>query len=391
VVERIVTLVQQGTPPDQIAVLAPFVEDVLRFELQERLRPHGIGVYPVRPSRPLYDHPVTRALITWAKLAHPDWQQQVSAPELARALSLSIQDLDIVRAQVLADAAQRITTAGLPALEEQALWNRVGMRFRERYVELQRWLAVAQPEARPMDERPTEERAAAARPLDLFWQQLFTDVLSQPGFGLNDSLEGATVCDRLVRSARSFREVFQQANLTPQSVPTIEVEVLGLQPPPTRTAPMDTGLAYVNTLMQGILAAQHVPDRPPSAVASDAGGGDASEILLAPTFTYLTGDYHSRYQFWLDVNASGWHERIYQPLTHPYVLARQWQPGQPWTDEDELYANRDMLARVVGGLAFRCSERVFLGQSQLNVAGQEEEGPLTRAVQRVLLAAPAEA
>lgn len=384
VVERIAALVAQGARPNEIAVLAPFVEDVLRFELSERLRPRGIGVFAIRPSRPLYDHPVTRALVTWAKLGHPAWRIAAPASELARALSVSIADLDLVRAQVIADAAQRVTTTALPAIEEQALWNRVGMRFRERYVALQAWLAGrAMPEGKP---EPQGAAGAARAPLDLFWQQLFTDVLSQPGFGLNADLDGALVCDRLVRSARAFREAFEQAGLTPRSVPTVEVEVLGLQPPPERSTPLDVGLAYVGTLMQGILAAQHVPER---LAAGDAPGAREDEIILAPTYAYLTADLRSRHQFWLDINSTGWHDRIYQPLTHPYVLARGWQPGQPWTDADELYANRDMLARVAGGLAFRCSERIFLAQSQLSVAGQEEDGPLARAVQRVLLAVPA--
>ncbi|HEY3340542.1 MAG TPA: UvrD-helicase domain-containing protein, partial [Anaerolineae bacterium] len=40
IVDHITTLVEQGVPPKDIAVLAPYVEDMLRFELQERLQPH---------------------------------------------------------------------------------------------------------------------------------------------------------------------------------------------------------------------------------------------------------------------------------------------------------------------------------------------------------------
>ncbi len=141
VAERIVQLVGQGAQPGDIAVLAPFVEDVLRFELQERLKPHDIGVRSLRPSRPLYDHPVTRTLATWAKLAHESWGMPTAVGELARALSVSIADLDIVRAQLIADAAHKITTKSLPLVDDQALWNRVGMRFREPSVLLQKWLA----------------------------------------------------------------------------------------------------------------------------------------------------------------------------------------------------------------------------------------------------------
>jgi hypothetical protein len=369
VVDRIVELVKGGAAPNSIALIAPFVEDVLRFELQERLRPYGIGVRSLRPSRPLFDHPVTRTLTTWAKLAHRAWAMPVSANELARALSSSIAELDIVRAQLIADAAQRIDTASLPVLDSQALWNRVGMRFRERYVQLQQWLAGRSGEA-------SGQREGKTAPLDIFWQQLFTDVLSQAGFGLNEDLDGARICDHLVTSASAFRTVFEQARLTPTSVQTVEVPVLALTPQPERPGSMDVGQVYVQLLTQGLLAAL---------APSDSTDENVNNVLLAPAYTYLTRDLRSRYQFWLDINTHGWHERIYQPLTHPYVLARGWDGTRQWNDEDELYANRDMLTRVVGGLAMRCDERIFLAQSQLNVAGSEESGVLVKAIQRVMV------
>ena len=34
------------------------------------------------------------------------------------------------------------------------------------------------------------------------------------------------------------------------------------------------------------------------------------------------------YQFWLDVGGRGWFERLYQPLTHPYVLSRALAAGR---------------------------------------------------------------
>jgi hypothetical protein len=383
VVERIVALTQAGVPAQEMAVLAPFVEDVLRFELEERLRPHGIGVQPIRPSRPLYDHPVSRMLTVWARLAHPHWQAPVSATELARALAVSIEELDVVRAQMIADAAHKIATQHLPPLEDQALWNRVGMRYRERYVALQQWLASQSEVMSGVGGGGSDSTLnPPPSPLDLFWQQLFTDVLSQPGFGLSADLDGATVCDRLVRSARDFRTVFEQARLTPQSVPTVEVAVLGLSPQPRRSASLDVGQAYADMLTQGLLAAQFVPAPSPPAPLPE---GEGSRVLLAPIYAYLTGDHRSRVQFWLDITSNGWHERIYQPLTHPYVLSRQWRRGQQWTDENELYANRDMLVRLTGGLAFRCDEKIVLASSQLNVAGSEESGVLARAVQRVLV------
>lgn len=137
------------------------------------------------------------------------------------------------------------------------------------------------------------------------------------------------------------------------------------------------------------MAAQYAPER------ASEGGEDG--VLLAPVYTYLTGDYRSQVQIWLDVNASGWYDRIHQALTHPYALSRSWQAmrarfeaeGQAeavmrWSEEDEHRARQDMLRRVIVGLCDRCGDRLYLASSQLGLSGQEEAGALARALQRAL-------
>jgi hypothetical protein len=89
-------------------------------------------------------------------------------------------------------------------------------------------------------------------------------------------------------------------------------------------------------------------------------------------------------QFWLDVGSNGWVERLFQPLTHPHVLARGWQVGRPWTDADEVESSRKSLARLVSGLLHRCRARVHLGLSELGEGGFEQRGDLLRAFQKAL-------
>jgi hypothetical protein len=211
------------------------------------------------------------------------------------------------------------------------------------------------------------------------------------------------IVDRLVRSARNFRQAFEMAGVVPEpQVVAVAVTPEGLNAPPAvpaQNTQSAINLAYINNLTQGLLAAQYAPERMP-VIASDPltlqqvqGSGDAdgavNAVLLTPAYAYLTSDFRSRVQVWLDISATRWHDRLYQPLTHPYVLSRNWKKGQLWTDEDELNANRDMLARVVGGLAFRCSDEIVLASSQMDVSGMEESGMLNRAIQRVWLAQPA--
>ena len=82
--------------------------------------------------------------------------------------------------------------------------------------------------------------------------------------------------------------------------------------------------------------------------------------------------------------SSGWFERLSQPLTHPYVLTRGWQPGRVWTDADEVQTSREAMARLISGLLLRCRERVYLGIAELGESGFEGRGELLRAFQKVL-------
>jgi len=431
VVARILQQVEAGIAPNDIAVMAPYVEDVLRFELNERLQPHGIGVRSLRPSRPLFDHPVTRAMATFARLANPHWEQPMSGTELARALSICIENLDVIRAQLIAEAALRVSPNALPPLEDAAVWNRIGPRFQAPYAQLQQWLepwrhrSLAQLSASrnvvygqtSVGVSSTEILANDLPPLDVFWQHLFTERLSQPSFRFRSEVvpstdinpvpegaqDGAIVCDRLIRSARQFREVFEDAGIAEvESVNREVIPVLGLSERPTEWPSEDVNLAYLHLLSEGIMAAQYAPER--AAVIStttanemDVAGKSATsatsthsppspetnEILLSTVYAYLTADVRSRVQFWLDVGSSGWYERIYQPLTHPYVLSRSWN-GLPWTEEDEHRSAQDMMRRIVGGLTVRCSDKLYLVNSQLSMGGQDEAGPLLRAVQRIV-------
>jgi hypothetical protein len=114
-------------------------------------------------------------------------------------------------------------------------------------------------------------------------------------------------------------------------------------------------------------------------------------VLLAPAYTFLMSNRAVDHQFWLDVGSNGWWERLYQPLTHPYVLSRAWTAtggrvaqARVWTDADEYAARQDALACLVLGLVRRCRSQIHLGLSELGESGSEAAGPLLQAVQQVL-------
>ena len=76
-----------------------------------RLEAAGIPTRSHRPSRTLRDEPASQALLTFAALAHPEWNIRPPRFDVAYALMQSIEGLDLVHAQLLAEIVYRARTA----------------------------------------------------------------------------------------------------------------------------------------------------------------------------------------------------------------------------------------------------------------------------------------
>jgi hypothetical protein len=139
------------------------------------------------------------------------------------------------------------------------------------------------------------------------------------------------------------------------------------------------GARFVQMVERGVVAATHVQSWRLT---------ETNAVLIAPAYTYLMTNRPVDYQFWINAGSSGWWERIYQPLTHPYVLRRDWEAGRQWTDDDEYNVQQESLYRLVLGLARRCRKGIYLGISELGEQGYEQRGPLLQAVQSALRRMP---
>jgi hypothetical protein len=383
VAEEISRLVhEERQTPSQIALLAPFLSDALRFSLTEQLKRYNIPVRSHRPSRELRDEPATRCLLTLARLAHPHWQRPPPAADVAHALLQALADMDPVRARLLADIVYRIRDDGSrPTLAPfyqivPEMQQRISYLLGGRYDELRRWIQayIDSPGPAGADER-----------LDHFLSRLFGEILSQPGFGFHHDFDAGAATADLIESIQKFDEALPAGVVPPPKTATGEETPAGEaghgSSAGSLVAMPNPGLEYLDMVERGVVAAQYVASwqtRPENAV------------LLVPAYTFLMMNQPVAFQFWLDAGSRAWFERIYQPLTHPYVLRRDWQEDQVWADEDEVRVRQEALSRLVLGLTRRCRQRVYLAFADLNERGYEQQGPLRQALQRLLRQAPRE-
>ncbi len=350
ILERIKDLVlEKGVSPSDIVVLTPFLSDSLRFALSQRFEESDLPFSTFRPSRSLQDEPVVNAMLTLAKLAHPDWKLVPTRHDLRYMLMQVIPGLDLIRADLLSQilySPHRVERrfSSFAQINSQ-MQERITFVAGNRFETLRLWL---------------EDPANASAEMDIFFSRLFGSLLTTSEFGFFHNLQAASVVNRLIESARKFR----------QSVLLSEL--------PVGTS---LGKEYVQMVEQGVISAQYLTNWEEQQ--------SNESVLIAPAFTYLMSNRPVKYQFWLDVGSSGWWARLDQPLTQPYVLSRNWQPGKKWSNMNDMNSNQDTLNRVCVGLLRRCSEHVYLLSVSLNESGNEERGKLLIAIQSVLRNLPA--
>ncbi len=339
---KINELVSNGVKPAEIAILAPYVSDALRFQIQQQLSIYDIELDSHRPSRSLREEPVTHVLLTWAKIAHPGWGLVPTMFDVRQAFTYTLQGVDPLRADLLRQVVFQskkefwLNDIFSVNLETQ---ERIGQFVSERYQRIIEWLQEYQ--NNPQD-------------LDIFLARLFGEILTQPGYAFKDNFQAANVASKLIDSIQNFRQGWLQRN--PLQISNISKE-------------------YIETLENGVIAALYLQSwhEPPE-----------NSVYLSPAYTFLMQNRTVEYQLWIDIGSLGWWQRLLQPLTQPYVLSRNWLPNQKWTDFNEYETNQANLRRLCNGLIKRCGKGLFLHYSGYNESGGEDRGPLLKAVQSIL-------
>ena len=191
-------------------------------------------------------------------------------------------------------------------------------------------------------------------PLDHFLTHVFGEMLTRPGYEFFNDLTKGRITAHIIESVSKFR---QSAG-----------KVLGFDP-------LQCGKEYYRMVKTGVLANQYIKswtDLP------------ENELLIAPAYTFLLNNKPVDYQFWLDVGSRGWYERIYQPLTNPHVLHRNWHLGQPWRDIEEQQQNIDSLSCVATGLIRRSKISIFGCLTETDEHGFEQKGLLLLSLNKAL-------
>jgi hypothetical protein len=336
-------LLDDGVQPEEIVILSPYLSDSLKFSLAEKLKSLLIPFRSSRPSRMYLDTSEAKAMINLAKISHPKWNMKVSFFEIRNLIMRIIPDLDIVRADLITKHLfsfenNTCSIRSFDQIKEFSLQERITFQIGEKIEILRKWL---------LDYQNIKDC-----PLDIFFQKIYGQVLSQRGFNFHDDYDAANLISKLIQSIRSFRIFAQEAF-------AYDPDLIGEE--------------YIHNIELGLI---------PSSFINSLRNENA--VLIAPAHTFLMENRNVAYQFWLDIGSLGWWERLYQPLTNPYIFRPQWNSNEVWTNEMDYLTNKQSMRRLVNGLISHCSQSIQAASVQINEYGSENHGPLLQAFQTLL-------
>ncbi|MCB0215766.1 MAG: hypothetical protein KDH92_03955 [Chloroflexi bacterium] len=335
-----------GLAAAQLAIVAPYVDGVLRFALDAALASRGIRLRTHRRHLPLRESPWVRAGLSLVALVEPE----LGLPEpfaLAEALATALPAIDPVRSARLVRALYDRESGVLAAAEGLDARDRarIGPAAVEAYEGLRTWIGregATGGEARPTFD-PSDRPSGSTR-----LEQRLTALVAALASWRPPAAGEAAAFASLIEAAAEFRA----------AAPVLEQR------------PGAWAADFKRLVLQGLVSVR----------APEPDDGDENAVLLAPAQTYLVEDQRHAVQLWLDAASPDWWSPPYQPLTNAWVLSPRWPEAQIWTRAIDREQRDQVLARLVAGLARRAETGIWV-LACLGEAGELPlEGPLWRRV-----------
>lgn len=341
--------------PEEIAVIAPGLDDIGRYTLIDILQHQGIPVEPLNEQQALISSPIIRALLTLLGLVYQGLGRfvlQEAVAEMLVVLSRKYQQgeltphIDPVRAGLLADYCYHIDLE-LPCLlpvETFTRWDRLGYQAVEAYNDILQWI----------EEIKIKQKQDAN-----FTPIIFFDYAINKFFANTNHLGYAQLANlrELTETAQHFWEVHNRLNK--------ELDY----------AKSSTQLIaeFIQLLQRGTITANPYPLKQTYHTSNN----DKTQgyVTLATVYQYRSLRSHHRWQFWLDVGSNLWGKSGSSELFAAPLFLREYN-GNPWQAENQILADEERLERILRDLLARATEKVYLCHSELSINGTEENGVL---------------
>jgi len=332
---------QQRIQPEEVAIIAPGLDEIARYTLIQLFNQAAIPVYPLNEQRPLISSSLVRALLSLTCLVYPNLGRLLDSNAVAEMLVILSQQLsyqiDPVRAGLIADYCYQADpmAPGLLDIKTFPRWDRIGYQAGTAYNQLRDWIEEQK------QQKPTN--------LVSFFNQAIQQLLWK---GNNCSIADLSSLRELTETAQHYWEVQTRMQ---EGTPLDQSHIIE---------------QFIQLLRQGTIAANPYP-------LTSLQQSFSPGITLANIFQYRSQRSYHRWQFWLDVGSPLWLKQGSASLFASSIFLRnQSRDNLPRDLEDEQH-----LKRILNDLLERATEQVYLCHSDLAVNGTEQMGILSSLVQ----------
>jgi hypothetical protein len=315
--------------PEEIAIIAPGMDAIARYTITQILQAHQIPISNLADQLPINQSIHVRSLLTLFALFYPKLGRLINKADVAEMLLTLQPAIDPVRAGMLAEYCFKpdIDHPQLLEITTYPEWHRLGYQGSEAYNSIRQWLA-AQRQPPPANPLIFLDRAIQQwlRPQALSYDQIMP-------------------LRALVETAQHHWETaYRLSGQLGQNIDHLSLIT-----------------TLIANLRQGTVTANPLPQR-----------HQPEGVTISNIYQYRMQKGCHRWQFWLDIGSNLWLEGGSAVLYGAPLFQSQWQ-GR-WNSQIQDAVNQERLERIFLDLLCRCTERVYLGYSELNVKGQIQSG-----------------
>lgn len=337
-------------PPEEIAIIAPGLDEIARYTLISIISSAGIPIHPLNEQRALISCSIVRALLSLLGLVYPGLGRLILADDVAEMLTVLSQQpihdtqtlipvIDPVRAGLIADYCYHIEPEcpQLLSIETFPRWDRLGNRATKAYQAICQWIT---------DSQILLQKEPLTTPVTILDRAIKHFVTTRSHIPYDQ----IAALRKLMETAQHFWEVDRRLHNKITPLPQSE-----------------TLIKFIQLLRRGTITANPQPVR--------FFGETPGFVTLATIFQYRSLRHSHRWQFWLDASSILWEKGGASVLFGAPLFARELS-RRMFTPEDEFKADKARLERILRDLLGRVEERIILCHSDLSVKGTEQAGPL---------------
>ncbi|MBD2187548.1 hypothetical protein [Pseudanabaena mucicola] len=328
VAETIESAIANDIKANEIAIIAPGLDNIAQYAIAEILRKKNINITPLNDQRPLSYSAKVRSLITLLTLVYPNLGQLVSRDHIAEMLVVLTDAIDPVRAGMLADYCfvRHPENPQLLEAETYNQWNRLGYEATQAYEQLRQWLKDQSPKDAPL--------LCIDRAIQHFFKPRKL------------SYEHTSTLQSLIETAQHYWQLGYRLDPHLERDESMILE------------------NFIQLIRQGTVAANpYAPNLP------------EDSVVLATIFQYRMARLSHRWQFWLDASSELWLQGGSAALFAAPLFLKNWHGGL-WTIENQRDVDMQRLQRLLRDLLDRTQEQIYLCHSELNTNGQLQNGVL---------------